>query len=70
MTDKVYATAALTIVAAAAAAGTDSSYGLPGVGTKARFRHPTMDLNGTAWTAASLDSVEPVRKSAWSERAR
>jgi hypothetical protein len=61
MMDKIYATAALTIVATA---GTDSSYALPGVSTKARFRYPTMELNGTTWTAASLDFAEPVRKSA------
>ncbi len=66
MMDMVYSAAAVTIVAAA---GQDSSYGLPGVSERVRIKHPTIRLNETTWKCAIRDLKYPIPDSPWCTRA-
>ncbi|KAF2130145.1 HET-domain-containing protein [Dothidotthia symphoricarpi CBS 119687] len=62
--DKIYNWASLTIVAAA---GDNSSFGLPGVGSRPRITH-SVNINGTTWVSGSLNFKDAVQESPWSKR--
>ncbi|TGJ87753.1 hypothetical protein E0Z10_g1001 [Xylaria hypoxylon] len=67
--DHIYENATLTIVAMA---GTDDTYGLPGIGTEpivSRNEQPQANLAGHTLVSLSPDILTSVRKSEWSTRA-
>jgi len=65
MIDMVYNKADVTIIAAA---GMDPSFGLPGMGHRARSVQPCIELNGQVWISNRGDVEAVIKKSKWFKR--
>jgi hypothetical protein len=61
----IYHGAMVTIIAAA---GSDTTYGLPGVGTRPRVPQPSIRINGTTWVSGSENTHSPTKLSKWATR--
>jgi hypothetical protein len=61
----IYHGAVVTIIAAA---GNDTSYGLPGIGSRPRVPQPSIKINGTTWVSGSENTHSPTRLSKWATR--
>ena len=65
MMNQIYESASMTIIAAA---GANSSYGLPGL-SRARHGPPTTQIGRTTWSAGHATIASPLQFSPWYERA-
>jgi len=64
-TDKIYSSARLTLVAAA---GEDSSYGLPGIGTKGRLPMESLTIDNITITSMPPHLFTQISRSTWAKR--
>jgi hypothetical protein len=63
--DLIYSGACVTIIAAA---GNDASFGLPGVGSRARIAHLSIAIDGITWVSGHRDTRALVSASTWATR--
>ena len=64
--DMIYNLATVTLVAAC---GEDASYGLPGVGSKARIEQTSLILDGRLWISCTTCLADGIKNSQWFSRA-